>query len=120
MDFIIGMDYNVNCKNLSPVDGAIGSVTYTGQVVPSTKYDPPNTIRMTTDIEDFPFRVIPMADIISVNDRTFCFQEMREKETTRIVKGSCGNEYVVRTMNGRSTCTCPGFQFRKTCKHIEG
>lgn len=40
--------------------------------------------------------------------------------TTRIVKGSKGDEYTVRTYpGGRVTCTCYGYMYRKTCKHVK-
>lgn len=117
-DFINGMVYNVTCKGHSPVDSSEILQKYTGTVVPSAKYDPPGTFRMSTDISDFPFRVITYACVVEVNDRTVCYQQQM-KEEVRLVKGSKGDTYTVRTVNGRSTCTCPGFGFRKTCKHIE-
>ena len=33
------------------------------------------------------------------------------------VQGSKGNTYTVR-FDGRWSCTCPGFNFRRECKHI--
>lgn len=40
------------------------------------------------------------------------------KEDTRIaVKGSKGNTYYIDKDEG--TCTCPGYTFRGTCKHIK-
>ena len=36
---------------------------------------------------------------------------------TKIIKGSKGQEYVV-TLGLKKSCTCPGFTFRHTCKHI--
>ena len=35
------------------------------------------------------------------------------------VKGSKGAHYTVRADYGRYTCTCPGFGWRRKCKHIE-
>ena len=35
------------------------------------------------------------------------------------VVGSKGAHYTVRANHGRYTCTCPGFGWRHTCKHIE-
>ena len=38
---------------------------------------------------------------------------------TQVVQGSKGKQYIVTTLpTGRKTCTCPGFSFRRTCKHI--
>jgi hypothetical protein len=35
--------------------------------------------------------------------------------------GSKGDIYIVETWpNGRSTCSCAGFSFRKQCKHTNG
>jgi hypothetical protein len=40
-------------------------------------------------------------------------------EQMRTVKGSNGNTYTITTLpTGRVTCTCPGFSYRRTCKHI--
>ena len=35
------------------------------------------------------------------------------------VKGSKGAHYTVRAQSGRYSCTCPGFGWRRKCKHIE-
>ena len=35
------------------------------------------------------------------------------------VQGSKGNEYVLTYKDGKVTCTCPGFKFRRKCKHQE-
>ena len=36
------------------------------------------------------------------------------------VASSSGSKYTVRRINGdRFTCTCPGFKFRRKCKHTE-
>ncbi len=41
------------------------------------------------------------------------------KATTKTVAGTKGKTYVVTTLpTGRQTCTCPGFTFRRTCKHL--
>ena len=38
---------------------------------------------------------------------------------TQVVQGSKGKQYIVTTLpTGRKTCTCPGFSFRRSCKHI--
>lgn len=36
------------------------------------------------------------------------------------VQGSNGNVYLVtKNIYGKYNCTCPGFSFRRTCKHIQ-
>lgn len=90
--------------------------TYMGKIVTSAKYDPPNSIRMTTDIEDFPFRVITKRMIASINGEHINYVE--QLESTRTVTGSDGTIYTVKTVNGKTTCTCPGFAWRHNCKHL--
>jgi len=38
---------------------------------------------------------------------------------TWVVQGSKGTNYVVSDVEGKLSCTCPGFKFRRKCKHIE-
>lgn len=35
------------------------------------------------------------------------------------VKGSKGDSYTVTSQDGQWNCTCPGFGFRRKCKHID-
>jgi hypothetical protein len=35
------------------------------------------------------------------------------------VQGSKGNTYTVRVRAGQWFCSCPGFGFRRKCRHIE-
>lgn len=35
------------------------------------------------------------------------------------VKGSKGDSYTVSNSNGQWDCNCPGFGFRRKCKHID-
>ena len=42
------------------------------------------------------------------------------KVETRTVTGSKGNTYTVtRGPNGKWHCDCTGYQYRKTCKHVQ-
>lgn len=42
----------------------------------------------------------------------------RVKPTIHKIKGSRGNWYTItKTADGRQTCSCPGFQYRRFCKH---
>jgi len=89
---------------------------YSGNIVPSANYDPPNTIRMSTSIRDFPFRVMAKHSISEIDGVPFSFTVVPDQVT--MVTGSKGDVYTVRTSHGITTCTCPGFGFRKMCKHI--
>lgn len=41
--------------------------------------------------------------------------------TAEYAYGSKGDIYIVETWpNGRATCSCSGYSFRRTCKHIKG
>lgn len=104
----------VICTN--PVNRSLELVAYQGDIAPSAKYDPPNTFRMSTDISDFPFRVIYYKNTISINTNPVEYVE--QKEEVRTVQGSKGNIYTVRTIGGVSTCSCPGFLYNKNCKHL--
>ena len=38
---------------------------------------------------------------------------------TKTVEGSKGNTYTLRKLNDKWTCSCPGFKFRRNCKHTK-
>jgi len=92
------------------------NVEYVGSVVKSTAYDPPNTIRMTTGNPEFPFRVIGYKNIVSING-LYSYYEAPKDEVKQVI-GSDGSIYTVKSSNGVKTCSCPGFGFRKACKHL--
>jgi hypothetical protein len=52
-------------------------------------------------------------------DSVYFGQKEEPKKDSIIVKGSNGKEYIVEKIGTKYTCTCPGFTFRHTCKHIK-
>lgn len=100
----------------------INKTTVTGIVEKATKFTPPNFVRLVTDF-DSPVRIreIPLhriTDIKYVNG-TQAVSEAAKKDTqTWVVEGSKGSRYTIIRSKNIWTCTCPGFQFRKSCKHI--
>jgi len=81
------------------------------------KWLKPGEIALSTGNPEFPFRVLQKSQIISINN-----QAMEHKVTeikTFTVKGSKGDTYTVTLGSGKSHCTCSGFQFRKSCKHVK-
>lgn len=71
---------------------------------------------LTTGIAEWPVRVIPRVWIESVDGAAVEFAPA--SPTQKLVKGSRGEVYTV-TLGPRPTCTCAGFSFRKTCRHIK-
>ena len=88
--------------------------TYEGESV-TLKHVGADSLALSTGISDFPIRVIPRSWIASIDGATYTHTS--SQTLSKIVKGSKGEEYVV-TLGARPTCTCTGFAFRKTCKHI--
>lgn len=70
---------------------------------------------------------------IQIDTRGRKFVELKDKKTERDeiyfgkkeepknvikVQGSGGKEYFLEKVGDKYTCTCPGFTFRHTCKHV--
>lgn len=101
----------------------VNKTTITGIVEKATKFTPPNFVRLLTDF-DSPVRVreIPVERIteLQYNDGRIAAKSQASEQTKNwTVQGSRGNQYVVVRSNNSWSCTCPGFQFRKTCRHIK-
>ena len=91
---------------------------YTGTIMREKWFDA-DEIGITTNIPSFPFRRIRRERIVEVNGATVAFSPPPKVErTVTTVAGSKGNTYTVIKEGSRATSTCPGFSFRKTCKHI--
>jgi len=56
--------------------------------------------------------------ILSIDDREVDFPKPLPNVHIK-VGGSADNIYDVRRLNGIETCSCPGYQFRKDCKHLK-
>ena len=91
---------------------------YTGTVVHEKWYGD-DKIGLTTDMPHFPVRVLSLANIVEVSGAKHDYQPVKSALETITVQGSKGNTYIVTKENGKATCTCPGYGFRKTCKHVQ-
>jgi hypothetical protein len=89
---------------------------YEGNEV-QVKWLMPNQLALSTGNPEFPFRVINKSHIISINNQAMEQKDLSIK--TFNVKGSKGDSYTVTVDSGKMHCTCSGFQFRKSCKHIK-
>jgi len=100
----------------------VNKTTITGVVEKATRFTPPNFVRIVTDF-DSPVRIreIPLHRITNIEhaDGTAAIKEVAKVDTRSwVVEGSRGSKYTVVRSKNIWTCTCPGFQFRKSCKHV--
>lgn len=102
---------------------SVSKTTITGIVEKATKFTPPDFVRLVTDFDN-PVRIreIPLSHVTNIeyaDGRSASRDAVKHDTETWSVYGSRGSKYtVIRTQNSW-TCTCPGFQFRKTCRHIK-
>lgn len=89
---------------------------YTGTIV-REKFFATDEIGITTGDPRFPVRRIHRARIVEVGGAKLDYTPVKSDRITKTVQGSKGNTYIVTAENGKATCTCQGFQFRKSCKH---
>lgn len=89
---------------------------YTGTVVNVPHFN--GDVGLTTDDPYFPIRRISRAAIVEVNSARVDLSETISLPSKKTVTGSKGQTYVVTTVDGKSYCTCQGFKFRKTCRHV--
>ncbi len=91
---------------------------YTGTIVREKFFDA-DEIGITTGDTRFPFRRIHRSRIVEVNSATIDYTPVKSSREVITVQGSKGNSYVVTKEDGRASCTCVGYSFRKTCKHTQ-
>lgn len=101
-------------------DGVVGPqfIEYTGTVI-KQKWFKPNEIGLTTNDVLFPFRVLNIDRIVEVGGNKVDYSTTKSDTVTKTVQGSKGETYIV-TKNGNNVhCTCNGYRFRNTCKHVK-
>ena len=109
----------------SYVIGHEGSVatTVTGIVDSATRFTPPNFVRIVTDF-DSPVRIREISldritDIKYADGAAAQREAVKDDIQTWVVEGSRGSQYTVVRSRNIWTCTCPGYQFRKSCRHVQ-
>jgi len=99
-------------------------ITHTGTVVSSANYDDPNSFRMTTGDKKFPIRVVSLDHVVSLvyDDGTKGDKRVVKKieVTSWEIKSDSrkGGTYTVTRNGNHFACTCVGYGFRKSCRHI--
>lgn len=64
-------------------------------------------------------RKFKLLDMKGESDAVYFGKKEEPKKDVITVQGSNGKEYFVEKVGSKYTCTCPGFTFRHTCKHVK-
>lgn len=96
--------------------------TYIGTVEKDFKWlSNQEFVLSTPEDVDMPVRVLHLnyvSDLKMSNGEAFQTREVATRQV-RLVKGTKGDVYTVATENGKTTCSCSGFQFRGMCRHVK-
>ena len=97
---------------------------YEGKVL-YEKWFEAGEVGLTTDQPHFPFRRLRMERIVEINGKKSKFSAKSLStskdgpERTITIKGSTGSLYQVQIGGSRGpSCSCKGYQFRRSCRHI--
>jgi hypothetical protein len=111
----------VVCKNPQSRKGFVPApktIAYSGEFVAVPAWVDYPAVALTTGERKFKFRIIPKDVIISIDGNAHVEEIKTPRSQTFTVAGSKGNVYTVSVEGKNKTCTCPAFQFRRSCKHI--
>lgn len=93
----------------------------TGEILNTIKWLQPDEIAVTNPKHPNGFSIIHKKNILWIKDlagRTATVKVSDPEYRQWTVKGSKGNDYLVIRQKGQYNCTCPGFTYRKSCRHI--
>jgi hypothetical protein len=94
-----------------------GFCEYEGEIVKSYKWLTDREFCITGN-KDHPIRVINMDLVEDIEMLKGTFAEVDTGVKVFTVNGSKGNSYIVTRNSKGWNCTCPGYQFRRQCKHV--
>ena len=92
---------------------------YEGVVVRSNAWDQPDTFKIQVDNPYHPNPIIPLGRVHKLEILSGGTTAVNDEVKMFTVAGSKGQTYTVTKTGSQWTCTCPGFQFRKACKHLD-
>lgn len=92
-------------------------IVFEGTVLKPYKWLNDREFCLTGD-SNWPIRVINMNQVNHIELITGELKTIDLDSKVWTVSGSKGNSYVVTRNSSKWDCTCPGFSFRKTCKHV--
>lgn len=109
-------DINIFAKKAT-IDSVI-----TGTVVVNHKLTPIGCFSVIVDGSHVPLREIDLGHVVNIEyvdeSITAAVTEVITDTISVQVPGSNGAFYIVTQSNGKYSCSCSGFQFRKKCKHV--
>lgn len=93
--------------------------THSGMVV-DLPWLRPDQFAMSTDDPRFPVRVISCDEVVAINGDP-CEFIICDRDREVIIKSmNSPEQYTVKIIGGKPTsCTCKGFGFRRSCKHLQ-
>ena len=95
--------------------------THTGTVLPDPKWLTPDQFAVSNPKHPNGFSVFTMSHVVDLRDtngKTVSISLPNDDYKEWIMLGSKGNTYLVIRTKGQYNCTCPGFTYRKHCRHI--
>jgi hypothetical protein len=92
-------------------------ITFEGTVLRPHKWLTDQQFCLTGD-KDISVRVMSMSLVEDIELLNGTFNNVNTDTKVWQVSGSKGNTYTVTKNSSGYTCTCPGFTFRKNCKHV--
>lgn len=90
-------------------------VEYTGRLIPNPKWVTSDSFCLTTDDPAFPFRIIQKESI----ECAWVYSDTHDRVPTTFTVDSNGKSYTIHNTNGKLTCNCTGFSYRRKCSHVE-
>lgn len=95
---------------------------YVGRVERDFKWlTPTQFVLSTPEDSEMPVRVIDLAYVVDLKGADGSAAKSQAVGQKRVVNitGSKGDVYTVVIEAGKASCSCSGFQFRRTCKHVK-
>lgn len=92
----------------------------TGEVIKSPSWLKPTEFAVSNPAHPNGFSVINMTNVVDIRDADGREYKFTTDPSVRVwtVTGSKGDEYTVKCQDGEYSCSCPGFMYRKHCRHI--
>jgi hypothetical protein len=94
--------------------------THTGEVVKPDSWLRSDDFNLRTNNPNYPVSTINVRNIVDIKYISGKARELALPTATRqfkVTSKSTGKTYIVTAVGTKITCNCPGFVFRRYCKH---